>query len=49
MKKADSEVVGGEEINNNVEMAGWGVEEAEKKNKMDASMPVPFPHSYHTD
>ena len=37
MKKAEREHIGGEEINDTVEMAGWGVEEAEQKNKMDAS------------
>ena len=30
-------MTGGEEINSHVEMAGWGVEEAEKRNKSEAS------------
>lgn len=42
MKKAEHEHFGNEEISDAVEMAGWGVEEAEQKNKMDASK-CPFP------
>lgn len=37
MKKAERETIGGEEINDHVEMAGWGVEEADQKNKSEAS------------
>jgi hypothetical protein len=37
MKKATREVTGDDTINDGVEMAGWGVEEAEKNNKRDAS------------
>jgi hypothetical protein len=37
MKKASSDIPGGEEIGEGIEMAGWGVEEADKKNKSEAS------------
>jgi len=37
MKKAELEMTGDEKINGGVEMAGWGVEEAEAANKKDAS------------
>lgn len=37
MKKASSDYPGGEEIEDGIEMAGWGVEEADKKNKSEAS------------
>ena len=45
MKKAEQDTTGGEHINDAVEMVGWGVEEAEKKHKAEASMlsyAVPF-------
>jgi N-terminal acetyltransferase 2 len=38
MKKAEHEATGAEEINDHIEMAGWGVEEAEQKHKAGASM-----------
>lgn len=38
MKKAEQDTIGGERVNDAVEMAGWGVEEAEKKHKAEASM-----------
>jgi hypothetical protein len=38
VKKAAHDVPGGDEVNDGVEMAGWGVEEAERKNKAEASM-----------
>lgn len=37
MKKAEHDATGAEEINDHIDMAGWGVEEAEKKNKAGAS------------
>ena len=37
MKKAEHDVTGSDQISEHVEMAGWGVEEADKANKMDAS------------
>jgi len=46
MKKAEHEFVGGEEINDTVEMAGWGVEEAEKKNKSNASLATQLALAY---
>jgi hypothetical protein len=38
MKKAEQNMTGGDDISEGVEMAGWGVEEAEKANKTEASM-----------
>jgi N-terminal acetyltransferase 2 len=38
MKKAEQDATGGERINDTVDMAGWGVEQAEKKHKAEASM-----------
>ena len=38
MKKSSQEVPGGNEVNEGVEMAGWGVEEAERANNKEASM-----------
>ena len=37
MKKTEVEMTGDDNINDTVEMAGWGVEEAEANNKKDAS------------
>jgi hypothetical protein len=37
MKKTEHDIEGSNEISKHVEMAGWGVEEADKANKMDAS------------
>jgi len=37
MKKAEEDVTGSDEISEKVEMAGWGVEEAQQANKRDAS------------
>lgn len=37
MKKAEHDVTGSDQVSEHVEMAGWGVEEADKANKMDAS------------
>ena len=37
MKKAEHEIIGTDDISEGVEMAGWGVEEAEKQNKAEAS------------
>jgi hypothetical protein len=37
MKQAPKEIPGGEEVDEGIEMAGWGVEEAEKQNKAEAS------------
>lgn len=38
MKQAQNGIPGGKEVGDGVEMAGWGVEEAEKHNKAEASM-----------
>ncbi|KAJ8062313.1 hypothetical protein OCU04_008860 [Sclerotinia nivalis] len=38
MKKAEHDITGSDKINDGVEMAGWGVEEAEERNKKDASL-----------
>lgn len=38
MKKAKHDITGSDKINDGVEMAGWGVEEAEERNKRDASL-----------
>lgn len=38
MKKAEAEIQGATKVDETVAMAGWGVEEAEAKNKKDASM-----------
>ena len=43
MKKGEKEVTGNQERSEHVEMAGWGVEEADEKNKADASMSLPIP------
>jgi hypothetical protein len=37
MKKAEQDVTGSGEVSEKVEMAGWGVEEAQQANKRDAS------------
>ncbi|TVY46838.1 putative N-terminal acetyltransferase 2 [Lachnellula cervina] len=46
MKNAEHEHFGNEEISDAVEMAGWGVEEAEQKNKMDASLATQLALAY---
>jgi len=38
MKQAEQDITGGQQVNEHVEMAGWGVEEAEERNKKDASL-----------
>jgi hypothetical protein len=38
MKKAEHDIEGSNEVSDHVEMAGWGVEEADKANKSHASM-----------
>lgn len=38
MRAAEEEVTGSDKISDGVEMAGWGVEEAEQANKRDASL-----------
>lgn len=37
MKKAESDMTGSQRVNEHVEMAGWGVEEATERNKSEAS------------
>lgn len=37
MKKEEHAIAGNNEVSDHVEMAGWGVEEADKANKTDAS------------
>ena len=43
MKKAEAQIEGSNEVSEHVEMAGWGVEEADKANKSDASTCPPKP------
>ncbi|KAI0842441.1 hypothetical protein F5Y06DRAFT_257627 [Hypoxylon sp. FL0890] len=38
LKESERENLGNEEISEHVEMAGWGVEEAERRNKAEASL-----------
>ncbi|KAI0019250.1 peptide alpha-N-acetyltransferase Nat2 [Xylariomycetidae sp. FL0641] len=38
LKQAEQEQLGNDEISEHVEMVGWGVEEAEEKNKTEASL-----------
>lgn len=37
MKKTEYDIEGSNQVSEHVDMAGWGVEEADKANKMDAS------------
>lgn len=37
MKKAEKDLTGEEHVSDAAEMAGWGVEEAQERNKKDAS------------
>jgi hypothetical protein len=37
MKKTEEKMTGDDNVNETVEMASWGVEEAEANNKKDAS------------
>jgi hypothetical protein len=37
MKKTEQSIEGSNDVSEHVEMAGWGVEEADRANKMDAS------------
>lgn len=37
LKTAEKENIGNDEISEHVEMAGWGVEEAERRHKAEAS------------
>ncbi|TVY26650.1 putative N-terminal acetyltransferase [Lachnellula hyalina] len=46
MKKAEHEHFGNEEVSDAVEMAGWGVEKAEQKNKVDASLATQLALAY---
>ena len=46
LKKAEHEITGSEDFSEGVEMAGWGVEEAEKKNKAEASKSQHTEHFY---
>lgn len=43
MKKVEADIPGSETVEEGVEMAGWGVGEAEKRNKVEASMNT-LPH-----
>lgn len=42
MKQAEQDITGGDQISEHVEMAGWGVEEAEQANKKEASKFFPI-------
>ena len=48
MKKEEHALAGNNEVSDHVEMAGWGVEEAEKANKSEASKhpPVSLPSDF---
>ncbi|RDW62698.1 peptide alpha-N-acetyltransferase [Coleophoma crateriformis] len=46
MKQAEHDVTGKEHINDGVEMAGWGVQEATEKNKRDASLATQLALAY---
>ncbi|KAF4631937.1 hypothetical protein G7Y89_g6195 [Cudoniella acicularis] len=46
MKQAEREVTVGGQINDKVEMAGWGVEEADARNKMNASLATQLALAY---
>ena len=50
MKGVEKDVTGSNHGSEGVEMAGWGVEEADMKNKSEASMcPFPKTHSIITE
>ena len=44
VKQAERQMTGKQEVSEHVEMAGWGVEEAQERNKKDASelCTIPF-------
>jgi len=44
-KKVEHDITGSEDISDGVEMAGWGVEEAEKQNKAEASKCLYYQHA----
>jgi len=46
VKQAEHEAFGDEEISDHVEMVGWGVEEADAKNKRDASLATQLALAY---
>jgi len=46
MKKTEHDVTGGEHVSDAVEMAGWGVEEAEKNHKAEASLATQLALAY---
>jgi len=46
MKKAESEMTGNQEVTEHVEMAGWGVEEADARNKKEASLATQLALAY---
>jgi len=46
MKRAQNDIPGGKEVGEGVEMAGWGVEEAEKHNKAEASLATQLALAY---
>ncbi|PQE19131.1 peptide alpha-N-acetyltransferase protein [Rutstroemia sp. NJR-2017a BBW] len=46
MKQAEKDAAGSEKITEGVEMAGWGVEEAEEANKKDASLATQLALAY---
>jgi hypothetical protein len=37
VRQAEQQITGKQEVSDHVEMAGWGVEEAQERNKRDAS------------
>lgn len=46
MKKAERDLTGSDKVNDGVEMATWGIEEAEERNKTDASLATQLALAY---
>lgn len=46
MKQAEKGIPGGQQVGEGVEMAGWGVEEAQKQNKAEASLATQLALAY---
>lgn len=44
LKAAEKESMGDNDLSDDVEMVGWGVEEAQQKNKEEASEFGPYPY-----
>jgi len=46
MKEAQKDIPGAEQVGEGIEMAGWGVEEADEKNKAEASLATQLALAY---